>query len=293
MEYNAAIQMSRPGYAAPTAMADSSQFPRTRSQDDRTGGIESAMWQMSLRSSEIAESGSYPERPGEQDCAYYMRTGLCRFGMTCRFNHPPNRKLAVAAARMKGGYPERIGQPDCQYYLKTGTCKFGSTCKFHHPRDKAGVAGRILLNVFGYPLRPNEKECAYYLRTGQCKYGGTCKFHHPQPISLRGSAIYSPIHSPTTAGQQSYPSGLANWPLSRTPFVASPRWQGPASYAQLILPQGVVPVPGWNTYTVSPIFFIYNNNAIILILYDHHYYSIVMLSMFTVLFCSFHGHDEA
>ncbi|XP_049932772.1 zinc finger CCCH domain-containing protein ZFN-like [Nymphaea colorata] len=249
MEYNAAIQMSRPGYPSPVAIADSSQFPRTRPQDDRAGGIESAMWQMSLRSSEIAEAGPYPERPGEQDCAYYMRTGLCRFGMTCRFNHPPNRKLAVAAARMKGGYPERIGQPECQYYLKTGTCKFGATCKFHHPRDKAGVAGRVLLNVLGYPLRPNEKECAYYLRTGQCKYGGTCKFHHPQPISLRGSAIYSPIHSPTTPGQQSYPSGLTNWPLSRAPFVASPRWQGPASYAQLILPQGVVPVPGWNTYT--------------------------------------------
>lgn len=41
-----------------------------------------------------------------------------------------------------------------QYYLKTGTCKFGATCKFHHPRDKAGIAGRVPLNVLGYPLRP-------------------------------------------------------------------------------------------------------------------------------------------
>lgn len=54
-----------------------------------------------------------------------------------------------------------------QYYLKTGTCKFGATCKFHHPRDKAGVAGRVLLNVLGYPLRPvccvKFRLCAYLL----------------------------------------------------------------------------------------------------------------------------------
>ncbi|XP_077226932.1 zinc finger CCCH domain-containing protein ZFN-like isoform X2 [Tasmannia lanceolata] len=144
----------------------------------------------------------------------------------------------------------------CQYYLKTGTCKFGATCKFHHPRDKAGIAGRVLLNILGYPLRPNETECAYYLRTGQCKFGNTCKFHHPQPsspmVSLRGSPVYPPVHSPTTPGQQSYPGGLTNWPLSRASFIPSPRWQGPSSYAQLILPQGVVPVPSWNVYPGQP-----------------------------------------
>ncbi|KAM0935854.1 putative transcription factor C3H family [Dioscorea sansibarensis] len=213
---------------------------------------EETLWQMNLRQSESMESGLYPERPGEPDCAYYIRTGLCRFGMTCRFNHPPNRKLAVAAARIKGGYPERVGQPECQYYLKTGTCKFGATCKFHHPKDKAGIAGKVQLNILGYPLRPNEKECAYYLRTGQCKFGNTCKFHHPQPsnsmLSLHGSPVYPSVHSPTTPGQQSYPGAITNWPISRASFVPSPRWQGPSSYAQLVLPQGMVQVPGWNAY---------------------------------------------
>ncbi|KAK1259548.1 hypothetical protein QJS04_geneDACA020752 [Acorus gramineus] len=213
---------------------------------------EEAMWGMDFRMSEDMEAGPYPERPGELDCAYYLRTGLCRFGMSCRFNHPPNRKLAVAAARMKGGYPERLGQPECQYYLKTGTCKFGATCKFHHPRDKAGIAGMVQLNIIGYPLRPNEKECAYYLRTGQCKFGNTCKFHHPQPssgmVSVHGSPVYPTVQSPTTPGQQSYPGGLTNWPMSRASFIASPRWQGPSSYTQLILPQAVVPVTSWNTY---------------------------------------------
>ncbi|GLT95510.1 hypothetical protein SLE2022_131890 [Rubroshorea leprosula] len=209
---------------------------------------QDAMWQMNLRSNEAMEAGSYPERPGEPDCSFYIRTGFCRFGATCRFNHPPNRKLAIAAARMKGEFPERIGQPECQYYLKTGTCKFGATCKFHHPKDKAGIAGRVPLNVFGYPLRPNETECAYYLRTGQCKFGSTCKFHHPQPanmmVSLRGSPVYPTIQSPTTPGQQSYPGGITNW--SRASFIPSP---SPSSYAPLILPQGMLSLQGWNAYS--------------------------------------------
>ncbi|OEL14888.1 Zinc finger CCCH domain-containing protein 63 [Dichanthelium oligosanthes] len=108
--------------------------------------VAEAMWKMNL--GEAVELGPYPERVGEPDCSYYMRTGMCRFGMTCKFNHPADRKLAVAAARMKGEYPQRNGQPECQ----------------------------------------NEKECAYYLRTGQCKFGSTCKFHHPQPSTMMVAA---------------------------------------------------------------------------------------------------------
>ncbi|KAJ4955981.1 hypothetical protein NE237_012764 [Protea cynaroides] len=239
MAYDAGIQISRADDTEESTLSPSLN--------------EDAMWQMNLRPSETMEFGPYPERPGEPDCAYYLRTGLCRFGMTCRFNHPSNRKLAVAAARIRGGYPERLGQPECQYYLKSGMCKFGATCKFHHPRDKAGIAGRVLLNILGYPLRPDEKECAYYLRTEQCKFGSTCKFHHPEPsstmVSLRGSMVYPPVHSPTTPGQLSHSGGMTKWPQSRASFISNPRWQGPSSYAQLILPQGVIPVPSWNAYT--------------------------------------------
>lgn len=55
--------------------------------------VSDSLWVMNLRTSETMDSGAYPERPGEPDCSYYIRTGLCRFGATCRFNHPPNRKL--------------------------------------------------------------------------------------------------------------------------------------------------------------------------------------------------------
>ncbi|KAL0302871.1 UNVERIFIED_CONTAM: Zinc finger CCCH domain-containing protein ZFN-like [Sesamum radiatum] len=205
---------------------------------------------MNMRPMEQMESGPYPVCDGEPDCSYYIRTGLCRFGATCRFNHPLNRTLAIATARMKSEYPERIGQPECQYYLKTGTCKFGATCKFHHPRDELGIAGRVALNVLGYPLRPNEINCAYYMRNGLCKFGRTCKFHHPQPsnnmmVPLRDSSLHPPIQSPTT-GQLSF---------HRAPLLHSPQWQTPSSYAPLFMPQGVASAPGWNTYSgqVDPV----------------------------------------
>lgn len=234
------------GSSSPTGLTIGSHY----------GSTGEATWQMTLGCGGLSmEPGPYPERIGERDCSYYMRTGFCRFGVTCKFNHPADRKLAVAAARMKGEYPYRVGQPECQYYLKTGTCKFGATCKFHHPREKAAIAISAQLNVLGYPLRLNEKECVYYLRTGQCKFASTCKFHHPQPsstmVAIR-SSICSPGQSTTSPGQNTYSGAVTNWSLSRSAsFIASPRWPGPSGYEQVIVPQGLVQVPGWNPYAAQ------------------------------------------
>lgn len=30
----------------------------------------------------------YPQRPGEKDCAHYMQTRTCKYGDTCKFDHP-------------------------------------------------------------------------------------------------------------------------------------------------------------------------------------------------------------
>ncbi|PWZ09382.1 Zinc finger CCCH domain-containing protein 12 [Zea mays] len=239
--------------AAPAPTPPSATVAADKSSLDPDALYEEGMWQqMAMNSGATMQPGSYPERPGEPDCTYYLRTGLCRFGMSCRFNHPPDRNLAIASARMKGEYPERVGQPECQYYLKTGTCKFGPTCKFHHPREKAGIAGRVQLNTLGYPLRPNEKECAYYLKTGQCKYANTCKFHHPELFNVvpssRGSPIYTSVHSSASAGPQSYTGTMSSWTFPRASFIPSPRWQSPSNYAPMIVPHGLVQVPSWNSY---------------------------------------------
>jgi hypothetical protein len=91
-------------------------------------GLSEAVWHMTIQQQQqplpppqdggmdhpAGQQGQFPERLGEPDCVYYMRTGMCGFGQSCRFNHPPNRKLAAAVARGKGDYPERFGQPECQ-----------------------------------------------------------------------------------------------------------------------------------------------------------------------------------
>jgi hypothetical protein len=33
-------------------------------------------------------SENYPVRPGQGDCSFYMKTGQCKFGATCKWNHP-------------------------------------------------------------------------------------------------------------------------------------------------------------------------------------------------------------
>ena len=38
---------------------------------------------------------SYPERPDEPDCIYYLRTGACGYGSRCRFNHPRDRGAVI------------------------------------------------------------------------------------------------------------------------------------------------------------------------------------------------------
>ncbi|CAM9777420.1 unnamed protein product, partial [Heterosigma akashiwo] len=31
----------------------------------------------------------YPRNPGQDPCAFYVRTGSCKFGQACKFDHPP------------------------------------------------------------------------------------------------------------------------------------------------------------------------------------------------------------
>ncbi|CAI8610601.1 unnamed protein product [Vicia faba] len=201
---------------------------------------------------------SYPLRPDEADCIYYLRTGFCGYGSRCRFNHPRDRGAVIGAARIAGEYPERVGQPLCQYYIRTGSCKFGASCKYHHPKQTAGVIAPVSLNYYGYPLRVGEKDCTYYVKTGQCKFGVTCKFHHPQPTGVQmlapspapqvsplsvpvPSPIYQTVQPPSGPSQQQYSVLVARPPVLHGSFV-----QGP--YGPLVVSPTMVPFQGWSPY---------------------------------------------
>lgn len=54
------------------------------------------IWAESMRRLGLGGGGGgddqvYPERPGEQVCSYYIRTGYCAYGVKCRYNHPRDR----------------------------------------------------------------------------------------------------------------------------------------------------------------------------------------------------------
>jgi len=150
----------------------------------------------------------------KEDCRDYLRTGRCKYGASCKYNHPLN---VQSGGGMKAPidpseplFPIRYNEPICQYYMKHGTCKFGQACKFHHPPQIAGASNvmngnnTVLVSmptcgrkedggshsaamwkggndsgVQILPQRPDEPNCIYFLKNGRCKYGATCRYHHP------------------------------------------------------------------------------------------------------------------
>ncbi|KAK9676561.1 hypothetical protein RND81_11G085300 [Saponaria officinalis] len=210
--------------------------------------IQEGILRMKIEKKEEGEE--YPNRPGEPDCIYYLRTGRCGYATNCRFNHPPLPPPQTDEGESE--LPQRDGQPDCGHFLKTGTCKYGSMCKYHHPLDRRG-AEDVPLNSLGLPLREQEKPCPFYLRTQKCKYGAACKFDHPQPTSVVETAL--PVSGAIAVGIGSslpstgipYVGGAAvpAWPWSRTSRVP-----GPPAYMPYIIPplQGPVAAQNWNGY---------------------------------------------
>merc|ERR1712048_564260 len=71
-------------------------------------------------------SKKLPLRPGVPACSYFLRKGECKYGRTCKWDHP---EVLVNSK----GYPMRPGEQPCAFYLRTGICKFSNTCKFDHP----------------------------------------------------------------------------------------------------------------------------------------------------------------
>lgn len=189
----------------------------------------------------------YPLRPGEQDCRDFLRTGRCKYGESCKYNHPLN--VESGGGLSDGGpLPSRPGEPVCHYFLKHGICKFGQTCKFDHPngphvekclgasnsnvggggggtgngRAAASSGGLVYVtdpatgatSVQVLPQRPNEPDCIYFLRNGRCKYGSICKFHHPLSGPSQNTTNRHIAPSPTARPPQVVQKGGVTYTLA-------------------------------------------------------------------------------
>ncbi|KAL9181238.1 hypothetical protein ACHAXT_010043 [Thalassiosira profunda] len=88
----------------------------------------------------VMAANPFPLRPGEADCRDYLRTGRCKYGESCKYNHPPGVESGGGIKPINPSeplFPIRPTEPPCQYFLKHGTCKFGQSCKFNHPSGAA------------------------------------------------------------------------------------------------------------------------------------------------------------
>uniref|UniRef100_A0A803N5K9 C3H1-type domain-containing protein n=1 Tax=Chenopodium quinoa TaxID=63459 RepID=A0A803N5K9_CHEQI len=88
-----------------------------------------------MQPASVPSSDSLPERPGEPDCPYFLKTQKCKFGQMCKFNHPKDKLDSSSCKTDDPDLPDRPSEPVCSFYMKMGKCKFGTSCKFHHPKD--------------------------------------------------------------------------------------------------------------------------------------------------------------
>ncbi|KAF8390824.1 hypothetical protein HHK36_023123 [Tetracentron sinense] len=235
----------------------------------------------------IATSESLPERPGEPDCPYFLKTQKCKFGFRCKFNHPKeNIGALVGAISVEGAsenvdfsaFPERPTEPPCSFYMKTGKCKFGVSCKFHHPKDIqipsaeqenvnreqtdngeqtesvvkddgtttgdvnlvkpfVSFTPALLHNSKGLPIRPGEVDCPFYLKTGSCKYSATCRYNHPDRNFMNPSVAATLGHAIVNSAAANLNIGVINPAASMLPTI-DPRLaqttlgMGPTIYPQ-------------------------------------------------------------
>lgn len=157
-------------------------------------------------SAESVNSKGFPVRPGAQVCQFYAKTGDCKFGPTCKWDHSEAAIGAAAAAYggMVGamdmnslGYPVRPGAQPCTFFVKTGTCSYGMACKWDHPEEYTPLAANhphgpppiptptkieapAGFNTLGYPVREGTPPCQFFMNTGSCSYGAKCKWDHPE-----------------------------------------------------------------------------------------------------------------
>lgn len=64
----------------------------------------------------------FPERPGEPECSYFLKTGDCKFKSNCKFHHPKNRISRLPPCNLSDkGLPLR---PVRFYIYKAGKIVF-------------------------------------------------------------------------------------------------------------------------------------------------------------------------
>lgn len=191
----------------------------------------------------------YPIRPTEPPCQYFLKHGTCKFGQSCKFNHPTESPIGDVTDRC----------------LSTG--RLGYATNAAHGASAGELSSRVNVmatsnSVQVLPQRPTEPNCIYFLRNGKCKYGATCKFHHPlgnrnnqvqhmqlsdtrQSQNMRDGANSA---GPFSDGRTQVQHGMAYATAANVAYVQSQRLQSitervrPQEPTHILLPDGKIAV---------------------------------------------------
>uniref|UniRef100_K3XHL7 C3H1-type domain-containing protein n=1 Tax=Setaria italica TaxID=4555 RepID=K3XHL7_SETIT len=166
----------------------------------------------------IADSAILPVRPSEPVCSFYAKTGKCKFGANCKFNHPMPSVIAK----------ETIYTATTDAAAHIGAADDLVPAKMHAP-----TAPSEAHNPKGLPIRPGEVDCSFYMKTGSCKYGSICRFNHPyRPVvdialiaplvqttlPTPAPIISAPMLNPATNVLQSFDFHVTHVPIEPVPI---------------------------------------------------------------------------
>ncbi|KAK9732821.1 hypothetical protein RND81_04G024700 [Saponaria officinalis] len=117
-----------------------------------------------------AKNRVYPLRPYAVDCSFYSKTGTCKFGQNCRYNHPLRRVFKPVGDKERR-FEESIESTDdarkieCKYFQTPGGCKYRDTCRYNHSGRKIEKEN-LELNFLGLPIRL----CSFQLNLSPNKF---------------------------------------------------------------------------------------------------------------------------
>jgi len=166
-------------------------------------------------------------------CFEYQQTGSCKYGKTCKFDHPAG---AGGSDGKEGlgptGLPIHPGAQNCKFYMDNGKCKFGIECKFNHPPSALDKIRQQMASTtmgpHGLPVRPDAEECYLFKETGHCRFGATCKFDHPVSTGqhsyvphYQSSSSYMMPASAATGGYMAAPAAPQMQSSMAQPMYAS------------------------------------------------------------------------
>ncbi|KAI0644203.1 hypothetical protein C8Q79DRAFT_974699 [Trametes meyenii] len=178
----------------------------------------------------IAKKAKYSDKP----CPRFTSTGSCNRGLTCLYQHDPN-KVAICWAFLQGNCsntaetcplshdptPQRT--PLCVHFANNGRCT-RANCPFPHVRvgPREGICRDFA--VLGYCEKgldcdkQHVRECPDFAEKGQCTIKG-CKLPHviranrnrkPAPLSAVGQSTSASASASTASSSSAHGSGAAS-----------------------------------------------------------------------------------